>query len=348
MKVAITCDHLLGRNHYTEIIESLCEIFPEAPIYCFAHKAGSILGHIEQRRIRSTYLSKIVTTEAEFFKHAHKLPSLARNLFISCEYDYIINVSKGFSQGIRRCDTSKLLCYLYDLDLEGKINQTFVQKLFAPYLRNWVEKSLKNTDHLFVTREDLQEKLKTLKPEVEIMSPPFRVSDYALFPKDMFKHHFYLIEAQGLSMDDAKNIITWMNEWNYQFQFIGSDEHLSALKTTYPENTFFGNRCAGEHVPVLAASRALISFNTENFPQYPLGTLATGRPVVVIKNLQKWINGAGITFIDRLDKETFHKVLQNVDAHEKELEGQKLRAHAMAYHDIKFKAAMKRALDKLA
>lgn len=347
MKVAITCDHLLARNHYTEIIESLCEIFPEAPIYCFAHKKGSILGHIEQRKIRSTGLSNIVKTEEEFYSHAHKLPSLAKNLYVSCEYELVINVSKGFSQGIKRCDKSKLLTYLYDLDLDGKINKTFLQKIFAPFVRNWVEKSLKSADQLFVTREDLAVALKPINPGVEVMAPPFRVSDYALFPKDMFKHHFYLIEAQGLSSDQAQKIMEWMKEWNYQFQFIGQDEHLANLKLGQPESTFFGNRCSGEHVPVMAASRALISFNTETFPQYPLGTLATGRPVIVTRALKKWIEGTGISFVDGLEKESFHKALQQVDVSEKDLEGQKLRAHVMAYHDVKFKAAMKRVLDKL-
>lgn len=346
MKVAITCDHLLGRNHYTEIIENLCEIFPEAPIYCFAHKKGKILGHIEQRRIKSTYLSNIVTTEEEFYQHAHKLPSLAKNLFVSCEYDLIINVSKGFSQGFKHCEKSKLLTYLYDLDIESKIRNTIVQKLFFNYVRTWVDKTLKNADYLFVTREDLAEKLRPLNPKVEVMEPPFRVSDYALFPKDMFKHHFYLVETQGVNLKDAETIIEWMKEWNYPFQFIGGDDHLESLKLKHPEQMFFGNRCSGEHAPVMAASKALISFNTETFPQLPLATLATGRPVVVVNGIKKWIEGTGITFFGGLEKASFKKALETVEANEGQWEGQKLRAHVMNYHEVKFKAAMKRALEK--
>jgi hypothetical protein len=347
VKVAITCDHLLGRNHYTEIIESLCEIFPEAPIYCFAHRKGKILGHIEQRSIKSTYLSNIVTTEEEFLKHAHKLPSLAKNLFVSCDYDLIINVSKGFSQGIKRCDKSKLLTYLYDLDVERKIKNGFVQKLFFAHVKSWIEKTLKNTDFLFVTREDLAVKLKPLNKTIEVMPPPFRVSDYALFPKAMFKHHFYLIEADGLSLANAEKIADWMKEWNKEFQFVGNDEHLASMKANHKESAFFGNRCSGEHAPVMAASKALISFNTEVFPLNPLATLATGRPVIVTSELKKWMNGVGITFIDQLDKESFKAALDNVEANEDVWEGQKLRAHVMEYHDVKFKAAMKRALEKL-
>ncbi len=345
MKVAITCDYLLGRSHYVEIIENLCEIFPEATIYCFAHKKGAILGHIEQRAIRSTFLSNIVSTEEEFYQHSNKIPSLAKNLFVSCEYDLIINISKGFSQGIAKCKTTKLVTYLYDLDLESKISKSFMQKIFSPFVNSWVKKTLAQADYVLTSREDLLKTLHGLKKS-EVMPPPFRVSDYALFPKDMFKHHFFLIEAKGINVKEAGELITWMKEWNYAFQFIGEDNHLASLKGNFPENTFFGNRCSGEHAPVLASSKALVTFNTEDFPGLALGTLATGRPVVLAKPLSKWLSGVGVGYVERFDKTEIKKALDSVIS-DSELEAQKLRAHVMEYHDIKFKAQMKRTLDKM-
>jgi hypothetical protein len=345
MKVAITCDYLLQRSHYVEIIENLCEVFPEAVIYCFAHKKGAILGHIEQRSIKSTYLSNIVSTEEEFYTHSNKLPSLAKNLFVSCDYDLIINVSKGFSQGFSKCKTTKLITYLYDLDLDKKISKTIMQKLFAPYVRSWIKKSLENADMVLSSRENLLDVLKDLKTPAEVVPPPFRVSDYALFPKTMFKHHFFLFEAKGISLTNATKLVEWMKEWNYAFQFIGPDAHLTPLKKDFPENTFFGDRCSGEHAPVLAASKALVTFNQEDFPALSLATLATGRPVVLMSPLKKWVSGIGIGFIENFDKDELKKALDSVIGDDV-LEAQKLRAHVMEYHDIKFKAQMKRTLDK--
>lgn len=345
MKVAITCDYLLERSHYVEIIENLCEVFPDATIYCFAHKKGAILGHIEQRSIKSTFLSNIVKNEEEFYKHSNKLPSLAKNLFVSCEYDLIINVSKGFSQGLSKCKTTKLVTYLYDLDLDGKINKTFMQKIFSPFVRSWIKKSLESADMVLSSRENLLSFLEGLKTPAEVVPPPFRVSDYALFPKTMFKHNFFLFEAKGISLENAKKLVGWMKEWNYAFQFIGPDDHLQELKKDFSENTFFGNRCSGEHAPVLAASKALVSFNQEDFPALSLATLATGRPVVLMKPLQKWVSGIGISFVEKFEKSELKNALDSVISDDV-LESQKLRAHVMEYHDIKFRAQMKRTLDK--
>jgi hypothetical protein len=346
MKVAITCDYLLERSHYTEVIEHICEIFPEARLYCFAHKEGKILGHIEQRMITSTHLSKKVETVSDFYSYSYQIPSLAKNLFISCEYDLIINISKGFSQGIRKCDKSKVITYLYDLGFTKKIQQTFLQKIFYSYVLNWAKTTLKQSDLVMVSRPDLKLELQSVIPNAEVVLPPFRVSDYTLFPKSMFKHHYFLIETTGLSLAEANEIASWMNEWEILFQFIGADDHLNAMKSGTENGKkikFFGNRCSGEHAPVLAASKALISFNDQEFPNLVLGTMCTGRPVILGNELKKWVSGTG-TFFASFHKGSLRAMIDEVIANEEMLEGQKIRAHVMDYHDVKFKAHIKRVL----
>lgn len=344
MKVAITCDYLLERNHYVEVVEAICELFPEARLYCFAHRKGGILGHIEQRMITSTHLSKKVKTEDDFYVHSYQIPSLAKNLFVSCEYDLIINISKGFSQGIKRCDKARVITYLYDFGFENKIRKSFVQKLFYSYVINWVKKTLKKSDVVMVSRIDIKEDIQSFIPNAEVLPPPFRVSDYALFPKTMFTHHYFAVEARGLCLEEARELATWMKEWELPFQFIGSDEHLNSMKADFEANKFFGNRCSGEHAPVLAASRALISFNNQEFPHLALATMATGRPVILGNELKKWVHGTG-SFFASFHKGSLKAMIDEVYANEGQLEGQKIRAHVMEYHDIKFKAHIKRVLD---
>jgi len=53
--------------------------FPEAQIYCFVHREGQLLGHIEQRKIISSYLSRRVTNDSEFYKFSYQFPGIAKN-----------------------------------------------------------------------------------------------------------------------------------------------------------------------------------------------------------------------------------------------------------------------------
>ena len=195
-----------------------------------------------------------------------------------------------------------------------------------------------------VSRSDIREDIKSFVPNAEVVPPPFRVSDYSLFPKSMFKHHYFAVEAVGLSLPEARELSSWMMEWDIPFQFIGDDEHLTAMKGDFETNKFFGNRCSGEHAPVLAGSKALISFNNQEFPNLVLATMATGRPVIIGNDLKKWIHGTGSYFVS-FHKGSLRAMIDEVFANEDALDGQKIRAHVMEYHDIKFKAHMKRVLE---
>ena len=346
MKIAITCDTLIKRNHYTEIVESICEAFPEARLYCFVHLAGKILGHIEQRVITSTYLSNEVKSEEDFWKKSYQFPSLASNLFVSCEYDLIINISNGFSQGFKKCDRSKMITFFYDDNYEKKIRNSLVQKIFYSYVVSWAQKSFINSNVVLVAREDMKARLLQHAKNIEVVPPPFRISDYSLFPKEMFAHHYFLVESDGLSESQASQMIDWMKEWKIDFQFIGNDDHLASLKLNHPESRFFGNKCSGEHTPVLAASKAFISFNEHSFPHLALGTMATGRPVILANSLKKWVSGTG-TYFASFSKESLKAMIDEVNANESTLDPQKIRAHAVYFHDIKFKSKIKRVVEEL-
>jgi hypothetical protein len=73
--------------------------------------------------------------------------------------------------------------------------------------------------------------------------------------------------------------------------------------------------------------------------------MAVGRPVIVGNELKKWVDGTG-TFFASFTKASLKAMIDEVIAREDELEGQKIRAHVMDYHDIKFKAQIKRILEK--
>jgi hypothetical protein len=160
----------------------------------------------------------------------------------------------------------------------------------------------------------------------------------------MFKHDYFAIETTGLSLSFAKELVSWMNEWEIPFQFIGADDHLNVMKANLDTKKFFGNRCSGEHAPVLAASKALISFNDQEFPNLVLATMATGRPVIVGHELKKWVSGTGCYFAG-FHKGSLKAMIDEVFANEDQLDGQKIRAHVMPYHDIKFKSQLKRLLE---
>ena len=91
-KVALSCDHLIVRDHQTEVFEMFLSLYEEAEIYTLAHKQKAILGPIEMRKIHSTFLSNLVDSVDEFNRYKYIVPTAAKNLFIPCSIDIIINI----------------------------------------------------------------------------------------------------------------------------------------------------------------------------------------------------------------------------------------------------------------
>lgn len=349
VNVAITCDSLLERNHANEIVELLCEAFPESMIYTLAHKEKAILGTIEQRKIKSTGLSRKVHIENDLHDHLLVLPHLTKAMSLSCQHDYVLNVSRGFSHAFTRCEKSKQITYLYELSFEEHFN-TFWKKLLRPYITNKFINALKNINKVLVSNEKLKNDLLKFGIESEVLLPPFRLSDYALFPKSMFKHDFFTVDTRGLTVDEMIALVDFFEKRNERFQFVGPidglGEKFESLKKSSPENRFFGERCSGEHAPVLASSRAFISFDNVKFPKMTLAALAVGRPVVMKKIHADFASGEGTYFVSQFDLKELGAALDRINREHSDLDHQKVRANVMKYHDIKFKAQLKRILDR--
>jgi hypothetical protein len=279
-------------------------------------------------------LSKKNLTEKKFYKlPTYKLPLIARHLFVPCTFDLIINISKGLSQGFERCTDTKQLTFLVDWELEKNFRQSFFQKFFFSYFKSFATKSLNKADVLWVANENMKGEF----PNAEVVAPPFKMSDYALFPKSMFPHNFYLIDTTDLNFDFAQKIVDKFEGENIAFQFMGRDAHLKSLIFNKPNNHFFGERCSGEHAPVLGACKGFISFNRSVFPKMTLATLSTGRPVILHPYQKQWVSGSGTYFINDLSLESLTAAMKNLESEQENLEGDKLRAQVNRFHETKFK-----------
>lgn len=350
MKVAISCDHILERNSVHEVIEIVLEIFEDAEIYTLAHKEKAVLGPIELRRIHSTYLSRICSTPEDLYKNSFLIPGAAKSLYVPCSVDLLINISEGLSHGIKTCEKTKVIHYLYQDALGRREAKSIREKIFRKFLLHWSEKSIMGESPLWVSTDILKEDLGGLGRSSEVLPPSIKIDDFPLFPEGLrktFPYDFYLINTQGLDVKVAKEIVDILDSISLKYKFIGFDEHLESLKTSPEDSRFFGERCAGELAPLVAACLGLIDFGGEAFPLTALKVLATGRPVLIKKNRVTnsiFATATGVSVFS--DIKSLKTEIKSLSSNPQEFEAQKLRAHAMKFHNVKFKSDFKRRVDK--
>ncbi|EQC43713.1 hypothetical protein [Bacteriovorax sp. Seq25_V] len=332
MKVVVSCDAVLKRDYYLEIIESVLDVVGEqCELYALVHREGKIVGPVEQRKIHSSFLSHKVDSFSELTQHNFLIPGAAKNLFIPCSVDLIINISRGYSHGILKCEKTKQITFIVE-DIDSQIKKkTFKQKIFSSFVKSFQAKSLSQVDKLWVSNLNLIPA--SLRDKATVVAPPVKLMDYKILPDALFVRDYFVVNAESLTVEEAKAYIGL----GKKFKFIGSDDHLESLKVGH-EECFFGDRCGGELAPLLAGAMFLIDHEQNEVPVNTLKTLASGRPVLGMPNQfisygEGYYNLADFNLSDDVSIPEFDK--------------NKARGLALAFEELKFKHMINRELMSL-
>jgi hypothetical protein len=349
MKIAISCDDLLVRDHYTEIVETLGMIYEDAEVYTLAHKEKAMLGTIELRKVHSTYLSHKIKDREALAKNSFLIPNAASNLFIPCSVDVILNVSNGMGQGIRKCENTKLITYLYDEFYLNRKKKFLRERIFQSYIKKWSIKSLCMSDEIWVTNESMKKFVESFySGVVRVLEPPFRSEDYPLIPIKGKSLDYYAINTEDLSLETAAEISEFLTEYNIPFKFFGEDEHLNNLKYHEEDPRFFGQRCSGELAPLLAHSKAVIDLSHRAFPEQALKALSCGRPVICAEgdSYKSYLGSEGICWVTSDSKGAIEGVKKMNNLFQT-FDRKKLHGVTNKFHELKFKSEVKRRIGNL-
>lgn len=350
MKIAISCDDLLIRDHYTEIVETVGLVYENSEIYTLVHKEKAMLGTVELRKIRSTYLSHKIKDREHLARNSFLIPNAATNLFIPCTVDVIINISNGMSQGIRKCENTKLITYLYDHYYLNRKKKVLREKLFNSYVAKWSKAALCMSDEIWVPNESAKKYVESFFDGViRVVAPPFNINDYPLTPKEGKEFNYYAINAKGLSEESAVELVSFLGQYDIKYTFFGEDSHLDNIKYTKEDPRFMGVRCSGELAPMLANSRALIDVSETAFPEDILKSLSTGRPAIVksSENFKSYLGDYGVLWTDG-SAEGIINAIKDMNNLFHTYDRKKLYNVATNFHDIKFKSEVKRRIEQLA
>ncbi|MEK7494485.1 MAG: glycosyltransferase, partial [Patescibacteria group bacterium] len=149
-KIALVHDFLIQYGGAERVLEALCEMFPDAPVYTLLADQRMVQEHFPGRDIRQSSLARF----PRFFRNRYRLllpflPSAAEALDLR-EFDIVISSSGAWSKGIvTRLDTYHIAYihspmryawdyhkqYIHELALRGK--RKLVARLLLSYLRIW-------------------------------------------------------------------------------------------------------------------------------------------------------------------------------------------------------------------
>jgi glycosyltransferase involved in cell wall biosynthesis len=91
-RVALVHDWLTGMRGGEKVLDAICELFPDAPLYSLVHVPGSVSARIEARRIVTAFTQRLPAA-GRFYRHYLPLFPAAVELFDLDGFDLVISTS---------------------------------------------------------------------------------------------------------------------------------------------------------------------------------------------------------------------------------------------------------------
>ncbi len=111
-KVAIVHDWLTGMRGGEKVLEAICEIYPEAPVYTLVRVAGSVSDRIERHRIKESGVGWLPRA-GRLYRHYLPLFPAAVESFDLDAYDLVISSSHCAVKSVIRSGRATHVCYCH-------------------------------------------------------------------------------------------------------------------------------------------------------------------------------------------------------------------------------------------
>jgi len=299
MKVVILHDWLTGFRGGERVLEALCEMYPDAPIYTLLHKKGSTSPVIESRRIHTSFLNIIPGIHTRYRYFLPLMPLAAKSLRIPKDTDLIISSSHCVIKGVKKPSTAKHISYIhspmryiYDQFNNyfggSKLPVRFMAVIIRPYLKWFDKQSNKDIDLLIANSDFVKQRIERHYQEEAVVVHPFvDLKDFKSIqmnpPK---KENFYLMVtalAPNKRVDLAIEAFNNLGK-NLKIIGVGSKESTNCLKKIAKSNIeFLGNQPREVVLDHMARAKAFIFPGIEDFGITPLEVLAAGTPVIAFE-----------------------------------------------------------------
>ncbi len=358
LKVALIHDWLTGQRGGEKVLEVLCEIFPEAPIFTLFHFPGTQIKSIEERDIHTSFLQRMPFLRKKYRSYLPMFP-VAVELFDLQDFDMIVSSSHCVAKGVIPRPDALHVCYIHS-PVRYAWNQYFsyfspkklgfFSRKLIPFsihkLRLWDESSSHRVDHFIANSKATAQRVqKYYRRQSDVIHPPVD-SDY--FRPVEKQEDYFLIVSALVPYKKIDLAIQTFNQNGRVLKILGQGPEYKRLKKMSKTNIqFLGSTDDETLLKTYQQAKALIMPGEEDFGINALEAQACGIPVVSYARggaLETVISGETGVFFSELSVKSLLGALDKLETipFNKEI----LRVHALNFSREKFKEILNAFLRK--
>lgn len=290
-RVAIVHDWLVSQRGGENVLDAICELFPQADVYTLVYDRHKVSKNISSHLVQSSFLQKIPQATQ---KYPYFLPLMpwAIESFNLKNYDLILSSSHCVAKGVIKSESAYHVSYVhapmrymwdrfdeyFNRQRSGWVTRT-AALFFRKYLQRWDRKSAHSVDAFLCNSKFIGQKIKTYyQREAEVVYP---FCNFEAFQKPRRVEDFYLMVTALVPYKRVDFAIKAFNQSQKKLVIIGDGPDRERLeKLAGPTVKFMGSLSGEQLASFYSRCRGLIFPGVEDFGIVPLEAMAAGAGVI--------------------------------------------------------------------
>ena len=359
MKVAIVHYWLVKMRGGENVLEALCELFPDADIYTHVYCPEKISDTINSHHVATSFIQKLPFSTKLYQSYLPLMPLALSKLDLS-EYDLVISSESGPAKGVTVDAGTKHVCYchtpmryVWDMYDEYRENAGFLARLMMPLLIGWLRRWDKSTsagvDQFIANSLFVQARIKNIYGrESRVIYPPVAVDQFAA--SDVIDD-YYLYAGELTSYKQPQLAIEAFNLSGRKLLVVGEGGMAHELKLiARPNIEFLGRRSFGQLKEHFSCCKALIFPGIEDFGIIPVEVMASGRPVIAFRGggaLETVVENESGLFFDEQTPDSLNAAIAQFEKLEASFKPDVIRGVAQVFSKERFLSEVKGVINNL-
>jgi glycosyltransferase involved in cell wall biosynthesis len=355
MKIAIVHDYLVQYGGAERVLETVHEIWPEAPVFTIVHISKKLPDHFKSWNITPTFIQRFPLINTHYRKYFALFPAAIEQIELT-EFDVVLSISSAWAKGVITFPHTTHISYLLNpmrfgweeyystaKRTKGALYRLGI-RLLMNYIRIWDVTSTQRVDHMVAISETTRQRvLKYYRRDSEIIYPPCNTSFFAPDP-NLRVQDFFLIVSRLKPNKRIDVAVRAFNDLGLPLLIIGTGEmHSELTKIARPNVQFLGNLSDEEIRSHYQRAQAVIFPGIDDFGIVPVEAQACGTPVIAFNKggaLETVIDGETGCFFHPQTPEVLADVVKKFDR--SKFHTDTLRKNALRFDKEKFKQELSR------
>lgn len=360
MRVAIIHYWLVGMRGGERVIESLCEIFPNADIFTHVYDPDNVSNIFARHKVYTTFINHMPRARYLYQKYLPLMPLALEELDLR-DYDIVISSESGPAKGVITGPDTIHICYCHTPmryawnmyhDYRESINPRLrpLMSWLIHRLRAWDFQSAARVDAFLANSHNVARRIrKYYRRDAVVVYPPVEVDR---FQSSDCIEDFYLYVGQLVRYKRVDLAIEAFNSLGKPLVVIGDGEERDALeKLAGPTIRFLGRQDFDPLRDYYSHCRALIFPGEEDFGIVPVEAMASGRPVIAFGHggaLETVIPGKTGLFFNRQSAEELAAAVIRFEAMRDSFDRYSIIEHARRFSSDVFRMSFLKEAGRIA